>query len=408
MDFFDIAIVGGGPGGATLANIFASRGVKVALIERQKDFSKEFRGEALMPSGKEVLDQIGIDIDTENIKYRTVNKFNIFYKGTLIASPEPDFIENGEFRWVSQPQLLEKIIEKSSDYKNFSFYRGYKGQDLIYENNRVCGVKISGSNEEIDVKARVVIGFDGRSSMVRRKLNFSVKNYHQPSDVLWFKIPYPKRAFPGSHAFFSLFPNSMLVCVAVYDEKMQVGWVIPSGSYGELKQQGKEKWIKFIKDKSPKEFSKHLQFCLDNNEISDPFVLKMTLDRVKKWNKQGALLLGDAAHTMNAVGGQGLNIALRDAVVCANYLLPLFKSKKLSNSDLDFAFDQIEKERLIEVKQVQQIQSRPPKFILINKFLIDLIFPIIRFIFKFKIMNRIVDKEWVKISKGFTKAKLEV
>ena len=194
MDFFDIAIVGGGPGGATLANIFASRGVKVALIERQKDFSKEFRGEALMPSGKEVLDQIGIDIDTENIKYRTVNKFNIFYKGTLIANPEPDFIENGEFRWVSQPQLLEKIIEKSSDYKNFSFYRGYKGQDLIYENNRVCGVKISGSNEEIDLKARVVIGFDGRSSMIRRKLNFSVKKYQQPSDVLWFKIPYPERA----------------------------------------------------------------------------------------------------------------------------------------------------------------------------------------------------------------------
>lgn len=408
MDFFDIAIVGGGPGGATLANIFASRGVKVALIERQKDFSKEFRGEALMPSGKEVLDQIGIDIDTENIKYRTVNKFNIFYKGTLIANPEPDFIEKGEFRWVSQPQLLEKIIKKSSDYENFTFYRGYKGQDLIYENNRVCGVKISGSNEEIDLKARVVIGFDGRSSMVRRKLNFSVKEYHQPSDVLWFKIPYPERAFPGSHAFFSLFPNSMLVCVAVYDEKMQVGWVIPSGSYGELKKLGKEKWIEFIKDKSPKDFSDHLQVCLDNDEISDPFVLKMTLDRVKKWNKQGVLLLGDAAHTMNAVGGQGLNIALRDAIVCANHLTPLFRNKKTSYIDIDSAFEEIEKERLSEVKQVQEIQSRPPKFILINKFLIDLIFPIIKFIFKFKIIKRILDKEWVKISKGFTKVKLEV
>ena len=47
MDFFDIAIVGGGPGGATLANIFASRGVKVALIERQKDFSRSL-GEKLL------------------------------------------------------------------------------------------------------------------------------------------------------------------------------------------------------------------------------------------------------------------------------------------------------------------------------------------------------------------------
>ena len=174
----------------------------------------------------------------------------------------------------------------------------------------------------------------------------------------------------------------MLVCVAVYDEKMQVGWVIPSGSYGELKKLGKEKWIEFIKDKSPKDFSDHLQVCLDNDEISDPFVLKMTLDRVKEWNKQGVLLLGDAAHTMNAVGGQGLNIALRDAVVCANYLLPLFKTKKTSDTDLDLAFKKIERERLSELKQVQEIQSRPPKFILINKFLIDLIFPIIRFIFK--------------------------
>ncbi len=408
MNFFDIVIVGGGPGGATLANIFASRGIKVALIERQKDFSKEFRGEALMPSGKEVLDQIGVNIETENIKYKTVNNLNIFYKGTLIANPKVDFIENGEFRWTSQPQLLEKIIEKSSDYKNFNFYRGYKGQNLIYEDNRVCGVKISGSNEEIDLKAKVVIGFDGRNSMVRRKLGFSVKKYHQPSDVLWFKIPYPERAFPGSQAFFSLFPKSMLICVPVYDEKMQVGWVIPSGSYGELKKQGKEKWIEFIKDKSPKDFSEHLQVCLDNDEISDPFVLKMTLDRVKKWNKQGVLLLGDAAHTMNAVGGQGLNIALRDAIVCANHLIPLFRNKKTSNVDLDSAFEEIEKERLSEVEQVQEIQSRPPKFILINKFLIDLILPIVRFIFKFKIIKRIVDKEFVKISKGFTKVKLEV
>ena len=95
----------------------------------------------------------------------------------------------------------------------------------------------------------------------------------------------------------------------------------------------------------------------------------MTLDRVKKWNKNGALLLGDAAHTMNAVGGQGLNIALRDAVVCANHLVPLLKTDA-DTKDLDFAFEKIEKERLNEVRQVQEIQSRPPKFIFINKYLI--------------------------------------
>ena len=407
MNNFDAVIVGGGPGGATLANIFASRGIKVALIERQKDFSKEFRGEALMPSGKEVLDQIGIDLDNENIKYRKVDKLNIFYKGALIGNPDIEFIKEGQFRWASQPQLLEKIVEKSSNFENFKFFRGYRAEDLVYESERVSGVKISNLDEEIFLSGKVVIGFDGRNSMVRRKLAFSVEKFHQPADVLWFKVPYPENFIPGSQAFFSLFPMSMLVCVPVYDQKMQVGWVIPSGSYGELKQQGKEKWIEFIRENSPKDFSDHLKDCLDKNEISDPFVLKMTLDRVKKWNKSGALLLGDAAHTMNAVGGQGLNIALRDAIVCANHLVPLLKTDA-DKTDLDFAFEKIEKERLNEVRQVQEIQSRPPKFIFLNKYLVDLMLPIIKIIFKFKVIKRFADKEFDKISKGFDKVKLEV
>ena len=45
-----------------------------------------------MPSGKEVLDQIGIDLDKENIKYRKVDKLNIFYKGALIGNPDIEFI----------------------------------------------------------------------------------------------------------------------------------------------------------------------------------------------------------------------------------------------------------------------------------------------------------------------------
>ena len=407
MNNFDAVIVGGGPGGATLANIFASRGIKVALIERQKDFSKEFRGEALMPSGKEVLNQIGIDLDNENIKYRKVDKLNIFYKGALIGNPDIEFIKKGQFRWASQPQLLEKIVEKSSNFKNFKFFRGYRAEDLVYENDRVSGLKIINLDEYIFLSGKVVIGFDGRNSMVRRKLAFSVEKFHQPADVLWFKVPYPENFIPGSQAFFSLFPMSMLVCVPVYDQKMQVGWVIPSGSYGELKRQGKEKWIEFIRENSPKDFSDHLKDCLDKNEISDPFVLKMTLDRVKKWNKSGALLLGDAAHTMNAVGGQGLNIALRDAIVCANHLVPLLKTDA-DKTDLDFAFEKIEKERLNEVRQVQEIQSRPPKFIFVNKYLVDLILPIIKIIFKFKVFKRFADKEFDKISNGFDKVKLEV
>ena len=401
----DVAIIGGGPGGATLANILASRGVSTVLVERQKDFSKEFRGEGLMPSGNEVLEQIGFNLD--DVDYRKVEEMNLFYKGELEANPEIDFLRKGELRWVSQPQLLEKLIEKASCFDNFIFYRGYKAQDLIYREDRVDGVLITDGNDEVSIKAKVVIGFDGRTSMVRRKLNFEVKEYKLQPDVLWFKIPYPEKFIPGSQAFFSLFPKSFLVAIPVYDEKLQVGWIIPAGSYGELRKQGQEKWIQYIKEKSPKGFADHLQKCLDEKLISDPFILKMTLDRVKKWHKKGALLLGDAAHTMNAVGGQGLNIALRDAVVCANHLVPLMNGNP-SNASLDKAFDAIEKERISEVSQVQEIQSRPPKFITLSEFSVQLIVPILRFAFRFNFMNYLREVTIEKMSRGFTKVKLKV
>ena len=401
----DVAIIGGGPGGATLANILASRGISTVLVERQKDFSKEFRGEGLMPSGNEVLEQIGFNLG--DVDYRKVEEMNLFYKGELEANPEIDFLKRGELRWVSQPQLLEKLIEKASSFDNFIFYRGYKALDLIYNEDRVDGVLIANGDREVSIKARVVIGFDGRTSMVRRKLNFEVKEYKLQPDVLWFKIPYPEKFLPGSQAFFSLFPKSFLVAVPVYDEKLQVGWIIPAGSYGELRKKGQEKWIQYIKEKSPKGFADHLQKCLDEKLISDPFILKMTLDRVKKWHKKGALLLGDAAHTMNAVGGQGLNIALRDAVVCANHLVPLMKGNP-SNTSLDNAFDAIEKERISEVRQVQEIQSRPPKFITLSEFSVQLIVPILRFVFRFNVINNLRETVIEKMSRGFSKVKLKV
>ena len=405
MEKVDVAIIGGGPGGATLANILASRGVSTVLVERQKDFSKEFRGEGLMPSGNEVLKQIGFNLD--DVDYRKVEEMNLFYKGELEANPEIDFLKRGELRWVSQPQLLEKLIEKASDFDNFIFYRGYKARDLIYNADRVDGVMIANGNHEVSIRAKVVIGFDGRTSMVRRKLNFEVKEYKLQPDVLWFKIPYPEKFLPGSQAFFSLFPKSFLVAVPVYDEKLQVGWIIPAGSYGELRKKGQEKWIQYIKEKSPKGFADHLQKCLDEKLISDPFILKMTLDRVKKWHKKGALLLGDAAHTMNAVGGQGLNIALRDAVVCANHLVPLMRGNP-STASLDNAFDAIEKERISEVRQVQEIQSRPPKFITLSEFSVQLIVPILRFVFRFNFMTSLREATIERMSRGFSEVKLKI
>ena len=57
----DVVVVGAGPAGAALAHLLASRGVEVTLLERQRAFEREFRGEVLMPSGVHALEQIGLE-----------------------------------------------------------------------------------------------------------------------------------------------------------------------------------------------------------------------------------------------------------------------------------------------------------------------------------------------------------
>ena len=88
------------------------------------------------------------------------------------------------------------------------------------------------------------------------------------------------------------------------------------------------------------------------------FVLSVQLDRCNTWSKDGALLLGDAAHTMNPVAAQGINIALRDAIVAANHLIPLLLNDP-THARLDQAFGDIERERLSEVRQIQGFQKKP-------------------------------------------------
>ena len=55
-----VIVVGAGPAGASLAYVLASRGVSVTLLERQRDFAREFRGEVLLPSGLEALHEMGV------------------------------------------------------------------------------------------------------------------------------------------------------------------------------------------------------------------------------------------------------------------------------------------------------------------------------------------------------------
>lgn len=401
---YDVAICGAGPAGAALANILASRGIKTALIERQSDFSKEFRGEGVMPTGYQALKDIGFDLEEMEIPMEVNHRITVFYRGKHLIDPTPAGFEDG-LLWVSQPALLEHMIQKSQKYENFTFYRGHRVKDVIYQEERVNGLCLRNKNQEFDVKAKVIIGCDGRSSTLRRKLNFEVKDYKQIIDIIWFKIPYPHDFLKRGTVFANIVPNGLMICPACYDDKLQIGWIISKGSYKELKKKGEEAWISEIQKTCPPKLFDHLERSKGN--ISNKFVLDVGIDRCKSWNKNGVLLLGDAAHMMNPVGGQGINIALRDAIVAANHLVPLLK-KDHSNKAIDDAFLEIEKERLPEVIAVQNFQKRPTTIVRKQSTTTTFLIKNIRTISKSRFVRKILSKIANLMFYGKTEVEIKV
>jgi 2-polyprenyl-6-methoxyphenol hydroxylase-like FAD-dependent oxidoreductase len=189
---------------------------------------------------------------------------------------------------------------------------------------------------------------------VRRQLDFATREISPPMDIVWCKLPLPKdwrgvRAFAGH--------GNLLVAYHTWGDELQLGWVILKGTFGELRARGIEQWVEEMANHVSDDFAVHLRAHLD--AVQRPFLLDAASECVESWSKPGVLLIGDAAHTMSPVGGQGINIALRDAMVAANYLVPA-----LAGGELGVALQHIEQARTPEVAFIQKMQAMPPKLIL--------------------------------------------
>jgi 2-polyprenyl-6-methoxyphenol hydroxylase-like FAD-dependent oxidoreductase len=349
-----VVIVGGGPAGALLSYLFSSRGIETILVERQSDFSREFRGEILMPSGIRALQDAGFSLD--HVATSVPDSFEGFLNGKRFVSIETDDLDEIRPTAVSQPELLEALVSLAEKTGHFELRRGHTVRGLTRNESGGLDLRLSsaGSDHEISMRAPYLIGADGRSSIVRKRLDPVVNTRANPLDVVWFKVPYPE-TWPDSRARFELGKGHLLIAVRSPDGLLQVAWVILKGTFGELKSNGIEEWVTKMCDHADPELAAHLLRCRES--LSRPFLLDVATDRVVGWSSQDTLLIGDAAHVMSPVGGQGLNLALRDAIVTANELIPAFQK----GGDVNAAAMNVETLRGPEIDQIQSLAAIPPK-----------------------------------------------
>ena len=358
-----VVICGAGPGGASLAYLLARRGIDVSLVERQKDFAREFRGEAVMPSGRDAFRQMGLEDDFNQLAQASPRRVRVYRNGRFVrefSSEGRDDLDDLLPRVVSQPEMLEMLVERCSAFPNFRFLRGESISDLVTEEGRVVGVKLRSESDPV-LPADLVVGADGRGSIVRRRAGLTDDHDAERFDVVWFKVPRPAFLEAPDHTVMAfLKPGHLMLCFPSPDGKLQVAWIIDKGTFGDLRDQGVEHWLDEMADHAGDEFGDHLR--ASKSELAQPFVLNVVCYLIRQWTSPGVVLLGDAAHPMSPVGGQGINIALRDALVAANHLVPVLEAGDGAEA-IDAAGRAFQAERFPEVKTIQKMQRMPPRIL---------------------------------------------
>jgi 2-polyprenyl-6-methoxyphenol hydroxylase-like FAD-dependent oxidoreductase len=343
-----VVIIGAGPTGLTLAMLLAKRGIGVKLIEASQSFRRIFRGEALMPSGLDAIDQMGLADLVAKIPHRSIDAWEFDIENRpIFRVDEPMEFGGKPCTLISQPALLAAVLDQAQACENFEFIPGTAVRDLRWQNQRVAGVQLSDGRE---IAADLVIGSDGRNSIVRQQAKLELNQDPQSFDILWFKLP-TTIDFPRENVFHSVLRGDDAFGVFQASEgDLHVGWSLHHDNPIEWQ---KIDWAQKLTAAVPDQLATYFRGQKDS--IERPLLLSIVVGLCPQWHRPGLLLLGDAAHPMSPIRAQGINMALRDVIVATNQLMPVLQQPN-NLAAIDVAIAQIQAEREPEIIEIQRLQ----------------------------------------------------
>jgi 2-polyprenyl-6-methoxyphenol hydroxylase-like FAD-dependent oxidoreductase len=320
-------VVGAGPAGAVLSLLLARAGVPVVLLETHADFDRDFRGDSLHPAIMRVLDEVGLADRLLELPHRKIRR------ATLPADPplSIDFSRlPTRFPYIvlmPQAQFLEFVTSEAARNPAFTLLMRASARELLVEHGQVRGVRYQGRDGRHEVRAALTVGADGRSSRLRRLSRLPVKNYGSPIDVVWFRLP---RVPADPEGVVGQVGAGRFVLMADRGDQWQLGMVIPKGSYPKFRAEGLGTVRSSVAAAAPW-LGERTAALRDWNQIA---VLSVQADLLRRWWRPGLLLIGDAAHAMSPVAGNGINYAIADAVAAANRLAAPLAHGHVSDRDL--------------------------------------------------------------------------
>ena len=316
----DCAIAGGGPAGIMLGYLLARAGVSVAVLEKWPDFFRDFRGDTIHPSTMDVLNELGLLEEFLALPHSEMTRM-VFHVGQT-EIPVADLSHLPAARpfiaFVPQWDFLTFLAGKGRTFPGFHLMMSTEATGLIRDGGAVAGLSAKGPEGELEIRAKLVVGADGRHSNVREFGGFAVEELGVPIDVLWFRI---ERHDADDRQSLGYLDRGGALVMLDRRDYWQCAFIIPKGRYEAVKTEGLEAFRARV--------AALARLPADAVAEIDSWdkvkFLSVSVDHARSWAKDGVVLIGDAAHAMSPLGGVGINYAIQDAVAAANILVPAFQ-----------------------------------------------------------------------------------
>jgi 2-polyprenyl-6-methoxyphenol hydroxylase-like FAD-dependent oxidoreductase len=349
-------VVGGGPAGVLLSYLLARGGVPVTLLESRGDFDRRFRGDTLAPPVLDYLDSLGMaEPLLAAVPHARAHAFRWHTPTRTYTLADYRWASRrfGYYALIPQARFLPWLARRAEEH-GARVLMGARFRALLRDGDgRVCGVEYTRGGAVEQLTSDVVVATDGRSSKVRQVSRLVPTELGAHLDMLWCTVPRRPADPPLSGLDLFAAPGSTVVLLG-QDDSWQVGYDIPAGTLPDVRARGVAPIVAAIRRAAP-----WLGDRLDGlTEVNQLTLLPVRITSVDRWTEPGLLLIGDAAHVISPVGGNGINYALADAAETANQLVGPLRATPVDPAHVDDALRRVEAVRRPPVDREQAFQVR--------------------------------------------------
>jgi len=316
----DVLIVGGGIGGAVLALLLGRSGWQVQILEREGKLIERTRPEILQETTLSALERLGVGPELRERATQPVHLVEVRRADELLFRvDERDFAAAQVKPYSEDPAVVRSLVlETALETGRVVLTRGAEVTDVTRDGDRVVGVRGRRGGTTFEARARLVVGDDGVGSIIRGGLGARIRLRLFPLELLVFDLGHPA-GVGGDEVRVWLDPEGLRgglvggLLTPIPGDRVAGLLFTPIRSWEDLLRNDPTSFWEGFEALTPlaRQIRDELEFPADFTRIRRPY------GHASKYVADGAALLGDAAHPMSPVGGQGANAAVWDAIALA-------------------------------------------------------------------------------------------